>query len=132
LEKRSKFNRWSSNKKKKHKGGGKSKTVKKTQPCESFFNFFNDVSPDDLEEEDLQMFNETLEADLECGEMMKNEIIPNAIQYYTGDAESVNPLSGMFGGMEGEEGEDEEGEEGVHFEQGTKGDKDANCEKQQQ
>lgn len=125
-------------KKKKHKGGGKSKTVKKTQPCESFFNFFNDVNPDDLEEEDLQMFNETLEADMECGDMINEEIIPNAIQYYLGEADSVNPLSGMMDMAGGDDEDDEEGddeEQGVKFDApkgGKKGEKDAECEKQQQ
>jgi nucleosome assembly protein 1-like 1 len=121
-------------KKKKHKGGGKTKTVKKTQPCESFYNFFNEVNPDEMEEEDLQDFNEAMEADMETGNMMLEEIIPNAISFYLGDAESVNPLSSLMGGMEeGEEGEEEE--ERVRFEGGdtTKkpGEKDAECEKQQ-
>jgi nucleosome assembly protein 1-like 1 len=126
-------------KKKKHKGGGKTKTVKKTQPCESFYNFFNEINPDDMEEEDLQDLNESLEADIETGNMLLDEVLPNAISFYLGDAESLNPLSGMMGGMgmeDGEEHDDSEGEEGVKFEGGatTKkgGDKDAECEKQQQ
>jgi len=125
-------------KKKKHKGGGKTKTVKKTQPCESFYNFFADVNPDEMEEEDMQEFQESLEADMECGNMLMDEIIPNAIKFYTGDAESVNPLSSMFSGMEMEgegEGDEEDDEEGVKFDGPvTKkgGEKDAECEKQQQ
>jgi len=87
-----------------------------------------------MEEEDMEDFQQSLEADMECGNMLMDEIIPNAIKFYTGEADSVNPLSSMFGGMEGE-GDDDDEEDGVHFEGPvTKkgGDKDAECEKQQQ
>jgi nucleosome assembly protein 1-like 1 len=125
-------------KKKKHKGGGKTKTVKKTQPCESFYNFFNEVNVDELEEDEMQDFQESQDADMECANMLMDEIIPNAIKFYTGDADSVNPMASMFAGMDGEDGEDEDDEDhedGVKFDGPvTKkgGEKDAECEKQQQ
>jgi nucleosome assembly protein 1-like 1 len=49
--------------------GGPAATVTKTEPCDSFFNFFRTPvvpeSPDDLSEEDLEALQEAMDEDYE-------------------------------------------------------------------
>jgi nucleosome assembly protein 1-like 1 len=131
-------------KKKKHKGGGKPKIVKTKIPCASFYNFFNSISEEELDgiddEEEMQAIEEEMDQELVTGETVRDELIPKAISYYTGEIDARNPLASMFSGLniggEGEEGEDgEDGEEGgVRFQElegGQQGD-NKECENQQQ
>jgi len=64
-------------------GGGAGKTVMVEEPCESFFHFFTVPSETEMESEELQDF---LEEDYEIGLTFKEEIIPAAVMYYTGEA----------------------------------------------
>lgn len=64
--------------------------MKRTVPCESFFNFFTPPSPptgdeDDLDEE-ADEISERLELDYGLGEEIKEKLIPRAIDWYTGEA----------------------------------------------
>jgi len=77
-------------KKQKHKSGKGSRTITKEEPCDSFFNFFaptklpeNDEEMDEEEEENLQNL---LEADYELGCAIKDQLIPNAVNWFTGAA----------------------------------------------
>jgi len=88
-------------------GGGKTVTVE--EPCESFFNFFkNDIASafgiedEEIEDEDLQ---DLYEADYEMGLAIKEQIIPSAVLWFTGEIE--DPY-----GPEGEDEDDDEDEEG--------------------
>jgi len=90
------------------KGGkGGSKTITVEEPTDSFFNFFkSDVAsafmvPDDEEDVDLQ---DLYEADYEMGVAIKEQIIPSAVLWFTGEIE--DPWGDEFDG----EGEDEDGE----------------------
>jgi len=50
--------------------------------------------------------------------LLKDEIIPNSVKFYTAEVESLAPLEDLFGdmGLDGEEGEeDDEEESGVKF-----------------
>jgi nucleosome assembly protein 1-like 1 len=131
-------------KKKKHKGGGKPKIVKTKIPCASFYNFFSSISEEELDgvedEEEMQAIEEEMEQELVIGETVRDEFIPKAISYYTGEIEARNPLSQMFSGLNlggegGDDDENEDGEEGgVKFQElegGQKGD-NKECENQQQ
>jgi len=77
-------------KKSKGKGGRAAKPMTKTEPVESFFNFFDppkvpedeDDIPDDEEMEELQ---EALEQDYEIGAVIKEKIIPRAVRWFTGE-----------------------------------------------
>jgi len=90
--------------------GGKqqTKTITVEEPVASFFNFFQPPDEDEFEgeedgEEELQAI---LEDDYEMGIMIKSMIIPNAVNWYTGEVE-IPEDAFPFGE---EEDEDEEGD----------------------
>jgi len=69
----------------KHKGRGTKRTVTKTVQADSFFNFFS--PPRVIEGEDPNEDTEDLlSADFEVGHFLRNQVIPRAVLYYTGDA----------------------------------------------
>ena len=73
--------------KKKPKKGSKpdAKPITKTEPVDSFFNFFSPPAvPEEgteLEEPELEALHEEIENDYEMGEMIKTELIPNAVRW---------------------------------------------------
>ncbi|OMH80538.1 Nucleosome assembly protein [Zancudomyces culisetae] len=75
-------------KKQRHKTTNKTRVVKKTVPAESFFNFFETIPlPDEKDDsEEAEEARERLEADYELGEELKEKIVPNAIDWFTGKA----------------------------------------------
>ena len=93
-------------KKQRHKGRGQTRTVTKTVPNESFFNFFSPPEPtanvgiDDDEEENATM--EVLAADFARAEFLKDRVIPQAVLFFTGEA-----LEDVADDEEDEEDEDE-------------------------
>ena len=93
-------------KKQRHKATNKVRTLTKTVPCESFFNFFKPPAQptegEDMEEEELQELESRLEYDYEVGEVIKEKIIPRAIDWFTGKALDYEP---------GQDDEDEYGDE---------------------
>uniref|UniRef100_A0AAQ4S3Y3 Nucleosome assembly protein 1-like 1 n=1 Tax=Gasterosteus aculeatus aculeatus TaxID=481459 RepID=A0AAQ4S3Y3_GASAC len=68
-------------KKQKHKGRGTVRTVTKTVPNDSFFNFF--TPPDGKYDEDSEA---VLAADFEIGHFIRERIVPRAVLYFTGEA----------------------------------------------
>jgi nucleosome assembly protein 1-like 1 len=70
--------------KKKQKKGKAKKWVTVEEPCESFFNYFRTVT----EEEDDDGSYE--EYDLEISNIIRDKIVPNAINWYTGAA--ITPM----------------------------------------
>ncbi|KAK7891725.1 hypothetical protein WMY93_023688 [Mugilogobius chulae] len=98
-------------KKQKHKGRGTVRTVTKTVPNDSFFNFFNPAkaSPD-AEDDDSEFTLATLATDFEIGHFFRERIVPRAVLYFTGEAD--------------ESFEEEEMEEGDEEEQDEEGDED--------
>lgn len=70
-------------KKQRHKATNKTRTVKKTVPQPTFFEFFKDLDQDDDEGEDGMSL---AERDYETGEMIKEKLIPDAIDWFTGRA----------------------------------------------
>jgi len=75
-------------KKQTHKGKGQTRVVHKTIKNDSFFNFFNPPeapkdSADEELDEDLQAL---LEADFEIGHFFREQLIPKAVLYFTGEA----------------------------------------------
>ena len=80
-------------KKQKKKKGGKKVNVE--VKCESFFNFFNDIVPDesqklpaggddDEEPTDLDEIHEKLADDLDMADQFKDDLVPLALEYYLG------------------------------------------------
>ncbi|KNC97515.1 histone chaperone NAP1 [Spizellomyces punctatus DAOM BR117] len=68
----------------------KTRTVKKTVPAETFFQFFNPpkgpVDDEEADDEELHELDAKLEADYEVGEIVKEKLIPRAIDWFTGKA----------------------------------------------
>lgn len=107
-------------KQQKHKQRGVIRTLTKTLPNDSFFNFFN---PPQVQDDDKNVDDETqmlLASDFEIGHFLRARIIPKAILYYTGevmdeddddDEEEEEEEEEDEEGMEEEEGEEEEEEE---------------------
>ena len=64
------------------------KTLTKTEKCDSFFNYFSPpMVPDDdtdMDEEEAKELQEAMELDYEFGEIIRNVIIPNAVNWFTG------------------------------------------------
>uniref|UniRef100_A0A3P8WPB2 Nucleosome assembly protein 1-like 1 n=1 Tax=Cynoglossus semilaevis TaxID=244447 RepID=A0A3P8WPB2_CYNSE len=94
-------------KKQKHKGRGMVRTVTKTVPNDSFFNFF--APPEVPESGELDEDSEAvLAADFEIGHFIRERIVPRAVLYFTGEA--IEDDDDDYD-EEGEEADDEEGEE---------------------
>ena len=82
------------------------KPMTKIEKTESFFNFFSppavpEEGDEDLDEEEVEALQEALEEDYELGEAFRDELIPHAVSFYTGEMAE----------MEGEEEEDYEDED---------------------
>jgi len=95
------------------RNGKGSRIVKRDEPQESFFHFFQPPTvPEDIEdsedEEDAEELQQELEADYQMGDLIKSEIVPNAIHWFTGKALDYADYEDYF---EGEEGSDEEDSE---------------------
>uniref|UniRef100_A0A3B4H406 Nucleosome assembly protein 1 like 1 n=1 Tax=Pundamilia nyererei TaxID=303518 RepID=A0A3B4H406_9CICH len=70
-------------KKQKHKGRGTVRTVTKTVPNDSFFNFFTPPEGKSDMDEDSEAI---LAADFEIGHFIRERIVPRAVLYFTGEA----------------------------------------------
>ncbi|XP_069760428.1 nucleosome assembly protein 1-like 1 isoform X3 [Narcine bancroftii] len=95
-------------KKQKHKGRGTVRTVTKTVPNDSFFNFFSppEVPENGEMDEDCEAI---LTADFEIGHFLHERVVPRAVLYFTGEA--IEDDDDDYD-EEGEEADDEqEGEE---------------------
>lgn len=92
-------------KKQKHKSRAAVRTVTKTVPRDSFFNFFSPPEvPED--EEDLDSEEQVLlTADFEIGHYIRERIVPRAVLFYTGEALDDDE------DYEEDEDDEEEGEE---------------------
>jgi len=89
-------------KKQRNKNTKQIRVVKRTVPCESFFNFFTPPNPptgdeDDLDEE-ADEISERLELDYGLGEEIKEKLIPRAIDWYTGEALQYEDIEGLDDG----------------------------------
>ena len=83
---------------KKPKPGSKSKApATKLEPVESFFRWFTDAPevPDNLdalgaegeeEDEELEELRDAVEAHMRVGEVLREEVVPNAVKWFTGEA----------------------------------------------
>ena len=84
-------------------------------PTESFFNFFDPPEAPEGDEDDVaEDVEDRLEIDYQLGEIIKDKIIPRAIDWFTGEAlqyeEMGEDLEGEFED-EDDEDEDDDGSE---------------------
>lgn len=104
-------------KKQRHKGGKNTRVVTKSEPCDSFFNFFTppkmpdeDEADEDDDEDALDELEERIEHDYEVGRTIKDRIIPKAIDWFTGEAiTTVEFQMGQDGAADDDDDEDDDG-----------------------
>merc|ERR1712048_1089596 len=70
-----------------NKRKGQSRVVTKTVKNDSFFNFFSPPEVPEGEEEDDEDIQTLLEADFEMGHFIRDQLIPRAVLYFTGEAD---------------------------------------------
>lgn len=78
---------------KKPKPGSKNKKpITKTEPAESFFQFFyppevpDEEEQQNMSEDDAEQLQDAMEQDYELGMMIANNLIPDAVNWFTGEA----------------------------------------------
>lgn len=75
---------------KKLKGKAPAVAVSRTEPCDSFFNFFSPPpmpeNPADLSDEQLDELQARLDEDWEMGIAIKEQVLPRAVEWFTGEA----------------------------------------------
>ncbi|KAL8093916.1 hypothetical protein AgCh_035696 [Apium graveolens] len=79
-------------KKKPKKGSKDAKPVTKTTKCESFFNFFDPPKLpkiDDIDDDTAEEFQYSLDFDYEVGLTIREKLIPQAVLWFTGEADQV-------------------------------------------
>ncbi|VDN51505.1 unnamed protein product [Dracunculus medinensis] len=93
-------------KKKQKKGNNAGKFISKVVKADSFFNFFDPVEINkdlgmgcELDDDEREM----VEADFEIGQLFRDQVIPRAVLFYTGEIVD----DGLLDQFEGEEDEDE-------------------------
>ncbi|ODQ64960.1 NAP-domain-containing protein [Nadsonia fulvescens var. elongata DSM 6958] len=106
--------------KQRNKHTKQTRTIEKTLPVDSFFNFFSppkvpvldsDQEEEDLNEEDFpEDLEERLEVDYQLGEEIKEKLIPRAVDWFTGDALQYDNME-EFDGDEFEGDSDDSDEE---------------------
>lgn len=103
-------------KKQRNKNGKGTRVVTKTEPCESFFNFFSPPKipgPDEegMEEEEMEQRQMELESDYEMGIAFQERIVPHAVKWFTGEADDDEMDDDDDDDYEGfDEGEEEDDE----------------------
>ncbi|KAJ3012892.1 UNVERIFIED_CONTAM: Nucleosome assembly protein 1-like 1 [Siphonaria sp. JEL0065] len=120
-----------------HKTTNKTRTVKKTVPAPTFFSFFSPPKPpteEDDEEELEEDIDQKLEMDYELGEIIKEKIIPHAVDWFTGKAlqyEDDGDYDDEFDEDEFEgEGDDDDEDDDDEKAPGAEGEKPAECKQQ--
>lgn len=109
----------------KHRTQKTTRTVRREEPTESFFHFFNppqvpsgEEEEMEIDEEDLEELEARLRIDYEIGEIIKDQIIPLAAHWFTGEALE-------YADLEGEDDDDDyEDEEGDYEDYGEDDDED--------
>lgn len=73
--------------KQRNKNTKATRTVEKLIPVESFFLFFSPISDADEEDEELtEEIENKMELDFHIGDVIKEKLIPNAVDWFTGEA----------------------------------------------
>ena len=115
--------------KKKPKAGSKAKPLVKMEPVESFFRWFSPPEvpqgEEEENEEEMEMAQEAVEHHMAVGELLREQIIPHAVDWFTGaaaeelldeddedDEEEYGSEDEDEDDDEDEESDDEEGGEG--------------------
>uniref|UniRef100_A0A915AXX5 Nucleosome assembly protein 1-like 1 n=2 Tax=Parascaris univalens TaxID=6257 RepID=A0A915AXX5_PARUN len=109
-------------KKKQRKGSGAGRFITKTVKADSFFNFFDPptikTKAETNEDDEVDEDQELLRADFEIGQMIRDQIVPRAVLFYTGEATDEDDLFDDYDGEDEDEfqGDSEDGEDSEHDE----------------
>jgi len=76
------------------KGQQTGKPVTKTVSCDSFFNFFTPKITEESPDMDSE-YEEQLHHDFELGQIIRDEIVPRAVLYFTGEAVEDDDYDGL-------------------------------------
>ncbi|EPQ29363.1 uncharacterized protein PFL1_03118 [Pseudozyma flocculosa PF-1] len=100
-------------KKQRNKNTNQTRTVKRSVPVESFFNFFSPPKPPkdgEIEDDDadLDELDERLELDYQIGEDLKDRIIPHAVDFFTGKALQYEDMDDLDDGDFEDDDDDED------------------------
>ncbi|VDN30339.1 unnamed protein product [Gongylonema pulchrum] len=91
-------------KKKQRRGtSGASRFVTKVIKVDSFFNFFDPPKVKDkneINEDDDTADQELLQADFEIGQLFRDQIVPRAVLFYTGESTADNDIFDEYDDME--------------------------------
>ncbi|TID29402.1 hypothetical protein CANINC_001976 [Pichia inconspicua] len=91
------------------------RTIEKATPTFSFFNFFTPPQlPTETDEDDVEIdeeLEEALQNDYSIGELIKEKLLPRAVDWFTGHALKYEPEFGEDGEDEFDDEEDEGGDE---------------------
>jgi len=87
-------------------GSAPTKTVTVEEDCASFFRFFS-PDPTDEDVEDEQELQDYMESDYDLGLTVKEDFIPNAVNFFTGDVPSPD-----YEGADLDDEEEDDDEEG--------------------
>jgi nucleosome assembly protein 1-like 1 len=100
--------------KKKQRGKGKHagqvRTITKTEPKESFFQWFDPPtlpSMDDLDEAEAEALEEVFDADYEVAVALRTQLVPRAVLWFTGEAAESEMLEAMNEAVAGASGDDD-------------------------
>jgi nucleosome assembly protein 1-like 1 len=96
-------------KKQKHKTKGV-RTITKEEPKKSFFNFFDSPTDEAIANEDEEAM-ESVEQDYEIADILREMIIPQAVLWFTGEAEDNNFMGGEDDFDDEEQDEDDDDED---------------------
>jgi nucleosome assembly protein 1-like 1 len=83
-------------KKQKHRSRGSVRTVTRTVQNDSFFNFFEPPTVDDVENEMDEHIQSLLTADFEIGHYIRERIVPNAVLFFTGNLQNKTSFKYFF------------------------------------
>ena len=77
-------------KRQRKKNSHETRVVVKTEPCESFFNFFSppvlpQIGEGPVDSEELEQRRDELSADLDLGLSFFDELVPSAVKWFTGE-----------------------------------------------
>jgi len=104
-------------KRQRNKATNRTRVVRRAKPAESFFNFFtppeplSDEAEEEMDEEEFEDAQESLEMDYQLGQDLKERVIPRAIDYFTGKALEWEDEDGEDDFDEDDEFDEDEDEE---------------------
>lgn len=118
--------------KKKKSGQGKKPAIKK-EKVDSFFNIFSppvleDIQ--DMEQEEAEETQEEIEKILAIGEALREDIIPQAVNWFTGEANEEEGDEDEYEEEEDDEDDDDEDDDDEDYELKPEDAKEADCKQQ--